>query len=170
MIVLRTLLCHFETSPKRILGHLLKIHIDCGANAKAFVLRPIPADGSNHLLPDVIDGVALALRILPAADNDLLRPRSGALFVADKAQIAHTIERVIACLARIVAVRPWRQSIWALDQASKRRALRQRHFTRGFAKVSPRCRFRTVQSAAEINPVQVPLHYLLFAELFFDSL
>src|SRR5947209_1052978 len=144
MIVFRTLLCRFETSPERILGHLLKIHIDCGANAKAFVLRPIPADGSNHLLPDVIDGVALALRILPAADNDLLRPRSGALFVADKAQIAHTIERVIACLARIVAVRPWRQSIWALDQARERRALRQRHFTRGLAKVPARRRFRSI--------------------------
>ena len=155
MIVIGMLFYLFEMSHERILGRLLQINIDGCADAKAFVLCPVPTYSSNDLLADVIDRVALALRVLPAANHDLLRSRGGASFPADQAEVTHPIKRVIAHLARIVAVRPWRQSIWALDQTRERGALRQRHFTRGLAKVSARRRFRTVQSAAEIDPVQI---------------
>src|ERR1051326_2230559 len=103
----------------------LPIYVDCGANAEAFIFRSVPTDGSNYLLSDVVDGVTLALRILSTANNDLLRSRSSALLAANKPKIAHAIERVIACLARIVAIRPRGQSVWALDQPGERRALRQ---------------------------------------------
>src|SRR5205823_10142204 len=63
-----------------------------------------------------------------------------------------------------------RQSVWAFDQASERGALRQRHLPRGFAEVPARGCLRSVQSAAEIDAVQIQLHDFLFPELLFDSL
>ena len=80
MIVFRTLLDRFEMSTERILRHLLEIDIDGRVNAKAFIHRAVPSYGRNHLLPDVIDRVALSLRVLPAADHDLFRSCSGAPF------------------------------------------------------------------------------------------
>ena len=47
-------------------------------------------------------------------------------------------------------------------------AFGQRHFARRFSKISARSRLRPVQTAAEINPVQVQLHDLLFAEMLLD--
>ena len=99
MIIIRTLFDLFETSPERIFGYLLEIDIDCRVNAKAFVFRPVPSDGGNNLLPNAIDRVALTLRVLSAANDDLFGPRSGASFATDQVKIAHAIERVIAHLA-----------------------------------------------------------------------
>src|SRR6266480_612322 len=115
MIVIGMLFYLFEMSHERILGRLLQLDIDGGADAKAFVLRPVPTYSSNDLLADVIDRVALALRVLPAADHDLLRSGGGAPFPADQAEVAHPIERVIAHFARIIAIGPRRQSVWTLD-------------------------------------------------------
>src|SRR5207245_9319251 len=49
------------------------------------------------------------------------------------------------------------------------RALGQRHVARRFAEVTTRRRFCAVEPAAEINPVQVKLHDLLFADRVFDA-
>ena len=154
--------------PQRFFRHLLQIGIDRRVNPKAFVHGAVPADGGDHLLADVIDRVGLSLRILPAADTTIFRLRAGALLAADKAEVAHPVERVIARLARAGAIGPGRQSVWALDQTGECRAFRQRHFTRRFAEITARRRFRSVQTAAEINPVQIELHDFLFAETFLD--
>src|SRR5438552_2982708 len=99
MIVTATLFDLFEMSPERILGNLLKIDVDGGVNAIAFVDCAVPAHCCDDLLTDVIDCVGLPLRVLPAADHDLFRARSRASFPADESQIAHPIEREIARLA-----------------------------------------------------------------------
>src|SRR5205807_7975141 len=155
VIILGTLLDRFEMSPERILRYLLEIDIDGRVNAKAFVHRAVPSYGGDDLLADIVDCVGLSLRVLPAPDDDLFRSRRGASFAADKAEVAHPIERKVAHLARIGAISPWRQSVWALDQTGERRAFRQRHFTRGLAKIPSRRCFRPVQPAAEIDPVQI---------------
>ena len=84
--------------------------------------------------------------------------------------VAHPIERVVARFARGRAIGPWRQSVWALDQACQGGAFCQRHFTGWFAKVPPRRCFRSVQAGAEIDPVQIQLHDFLFAEVVFNPL
>src|SRR4029077_17837109 len=165
MIVIGTLLDRFEMGPNRILRYLLEIDIDGGMNPKAFVHRPVPSYRSDDLLADIIDCVRLSLRVLPAANGDLFRSRSGASFAADEAKVAHPIEREVAHLARITAIAPWRQSIRALDETGERGAFRQRHFTRGLPEIASRRRFCPVQPATEINPVQIKLHDLLFPEL-----
>src|SRR5205823_13953627 len=150
VIIFRTLFNRFEMNTDRILRYLLEIDIDGRVNAKAFIHRAVPSYGRDHLLPDVIDRVRLSLRVLPAADGDLFRSCSGAPFAADKAEVAHPIERKVAHFARIIAIGPWRQSVWALDQTGQRGALRQRHFTRGHGKVPSRRSFRPVQAPAEL--------------------
>ena len=99
VIILRTLLNRFEMSTDRILRCLLEIDIDGRVNAKAFIHRAVPSYGRDHLLPDVIDRVRLSLRVLPAPDGDLFRSCSGAPFAADKAEVAHPIERKVAHFA-----------------------------------------------------------------------
>src|SRR5207245_6196034 len=99
MIVFRTLLHRFEMSPERILCYLLKTNVDSRVNAKAFVHRAVPSYGRDNLLADIIDCVGLALRILPAPNDDLFRSRSSASLAADEAEVAHPIERVVAYLA-----------------------------------------------------------------------
>ncbi len=141
MIVIGTLLDRFEMSPNRILRYLLEIDIDGRVNAKAFIHRAVPSYRGDDLLADIIDCVGLSLRVLPAADGDLFRSRSCASFTADKAKVAHPIERIVAHLARISAIAPWRQPIRAFDQTGERRALGQRHFTRGLAEIASRRRF-----------------------------
>src|SRR6267143_4470598 len=125
MIVIRTLLDRFEMSPNRILRYLLEIDIDGGVNPKAFVHRSVPSYGGDDLLTDIIDCIRLSLRVLPAANGDLFRSRSGASFAADEAKIAHPIQREVAHFARISAIAPWRQSIRAFYQTRQRRAFRE---------------------------------------------
>src|SRR6267378_5307354 len=114
MIVIGTLFDSFEIRSQGIFGYLLKIDIDCRVNPVAFVDRAVPSDGCDYLLTNVIDCVGLSLRVLPAPHNDFLAPCVSALFAADKANLAHPIERVVARFARGRAVCPWRQSVWAL--------------------------------------------------------
>src|SRR6266404_6825521 len=95
----RSGLDRFEMSPKRILSRLLQIDIDRAANAKTLVHRSVPSYGGNDLLADVIDGIGLSLCVLSVANRDLFRSRSCTPFTADEAQIAHSIECIVADLA-----------------------------------------------------------------------
>ena len=113
-----------------IFSDCLKIDIDSGVNAKTLIHRAVPADCGDHLLADVIDGVGLPLRVLPAPGDDLFRLRTGAPFAADEIEIAHAIERVIARVPRRGAICPGRQSIWALNQTGEGGAFRERHLPR----------------------------------------
>src|SRR4029077_3144056 len=61
-----------------------------------------------------------------------------------------------------------RQSVGALNQTSQGRAFRQREVPSMFAKITARRRFRPVKTAPEVDPVQIQLHDLLFAELLLD--
>src|SRR5438105_15793183 len=97
-----------EMIPERILRYLLEIDLDRGVNAKAFVHCAVPPDGGDDLLTDIIDGVGLSLRVLPAPNSDLFRSRSGASFAADKSEVAHPVQRKVAHLARVGAISPWR--------------------------------------------------------------
>ena len=91
MIVIGMLLYPLEVRAERILSHFLKINIDSGVNAKTLILRPVPSDGGDDLLANIIDRVALALRILPAADDDLFGSCAGTSFTADEVKIAHAV-------------------------------------------------------------------------------
>ena len=155
MIVIGSLFDLFEIRSQGIFGNFLKIDVDCRVNPVAFVDCAVPSDGCDHLLTNVIDCVSLPLRILPAPHNNFLASCVGALFAIDKANLAHPIERVVARFTRGRPVCPWRQSVWALDQACEGGAFCQRHFTGWFAKVPPRRCFRSVQAGAEIDPVQI---------------
>src|SRR5436309_12752918 len=138
MIVVGMMLDLFQMGLERIFRRPLQIDVNSGVYAIAFVDCAVPSHSCDHLLTNIIDCVSLALSVLPASDHDLLRPGSGALIVADKAEIAHTVERVIAYLARIVAIVPWRQSVRTLDQTRQCGAFSQRHFTRRLAEVPAR--------------------------------
>ena len=96
MVVVSILLNPVEIGPERILSNFLQIDIDGGVDTKAFVHRAVPSDCRDYLLADVIDRVGLSLRVLPIADDDLLRSRIGVLFTADEVKIAHPIERIVA--------------------------------------------------------------------------
>ena len=100
MIVAGVLFGTIEISTQRIFRHFLQIGVDGGANAKPFVHRPVPSDGRDHLLTNVINRVTLALRILTAADDNIFRLRARAFLAVDESKIAHPAERVIACFAR----------------------------------------------------------------------
>ena len=148
----------------------MEIDVNRCVNAITFVYRAIPSHGCDHLLADVIDGVSLALSVLPTPDRDLFGAGSCALFTADEPKIAHPVERKVPRLARVGPIRPWRKSVWALYQTGQRRALRQRHIARRLAKVPARGCFGSVHAATEINPVQIQLEDFLFAEIVFDAL
>ena len=64
-----------EMRSQRFLSDPLHFRIDRRVDPVTFIHRPVPADGGDDLLPDVIDRVGLALRALPAADRDLFRLR-----------------------------------------------------------------------------------------------
>ena len=78
-----------EMRSQRFLSDPLHFRIDRRVDPVTFIHRPVPADGGDDLLPDVIDGVGLALRALPAADRDLFRLRGFAAFAGDEPEIAH---------------------------------------------------------------------------------
>ncbi len=67
-----------------------------------------------------------------------------------------------------VAVRPGREFVRAFDQAGESGAFRERHLARRFVEVAARGRFRAVEPAAEIDPVQVKLHDFLLREIVLD--
>src|SRR5207244_11736517 len=113
-----------------IFSDCLKIDIDSGVNAKTLIHRAVPADCGDHLLTDVIDGVGLPLRVLPAPGDDLFRLRTGAPFATEEIQIAHEIERVIARVPRRSAIWPGRQCFCALNQTGEGGAFCEPSFTR----------------------------------------
>ena len=96
MIVIRMLFNLFEIRPERILGDFLKIDVDSRVNPKAFIHRAVPSDCRDYLLADIIDRVGLSLSVLPAPNDDFFRSRLGTSFAADKVEVAHPVERVIA--------------------------------------------------------------------------
>ena len=168
VLVTGRLLHLIEAGPERFLGRLLQLGIERGVNAIAFHHRLVPTHRRDHLLPDELHRIRLALGALSATDHDLLRPRHVALFGRDESQIAHPRQHHIARLARALLVRPGGKPIRALDQTREHRAFRQRHFARRFCKIAARRRFRAIEPAAEINPVQIQLHDLLFPEPILD--
>ena len=72
MIIIGMLLGSRETSAQRIFGGFLEIGVDCCVNTKTFIHGPVPADGLDDFLPDVIDSVALSLRVLPIARHEMV--------------------------------------------------------------------------------------------------
>ena len=99
MIVIGMLFNSVEIRAERILGSFLKIDIDCCVNPKALIHRAVPSNCGDYLLADVIDCISLSLSVLPAPNDDFFRSRLGASFAADKVEIAHPVERVIARFA-----------------------------------------------------------------------
>ena len=99
MIVIGMLFNLFEIRAERILGNFLKIDVNGCVNPKAFIHGAVPSDCGDYLLADVIDRVGLSLSVLPAPNDDFFCSRFGASFAADKVEIAHPVERVIARFA-----------------------------------------------------------------------
>ena len=119
VIVIGLLLGPLEILTQRFLGDFLQIGIDGGADAEAFIHRAVPADGIDHLLADVIDGVILPLRVLAIADDQLFALRAKPGLIVDQTEVAHPAESIVARVARGGAVRPRREAIRALDQPSE---------------------------------------------------
>ena len=138
-------------------------------NSETFIHRAVPADGIDDLLPNVIDGVVLTLRVLAVPNRQILRLRFGVFSAVDVTEIAHAGERVIARVARSGFVRPWRKPVWAFNQTRERGAFAQGKIARAFTEISARGRFRAVKPAAEINTVQVKLENLLLVEVVLNS-
>src|SRR6188472_2604267 len=107
MIVIGMFLHLLQVCLQRILSHALKVDVDRGVNAIAFVDCAIPTHGCNHLLANIINRVSLALSVLPTADRDLFGARRNALFMGDESIVAHSIKCEVACLARTSPVGPW---------------------------------------------------------------
>ena len=168
MAVTRMLLDRGEMFLQRFFRHPLQFRVDRGVNPVAFVHGAVPTDRGDDLLADVIHCVGLPLRILPVADHDLFRLSGVASLTRNESQIAHPDQRAISRLARGRLVSPRRKFIRALDQTGERGAFREGHVARRLPEVAARCRLRPVQSAAEIDPVQIQLHDFLFAEALFD--
>src|ERR1043166_7210888 len=137
-------------------------------DAEALVHGPVPTDRLDHFLPDIIDRVVLPLGILSISYDQFLRLRARPFAPVYQIQIAHSREDVVARLARRCPIGPRRQSVGALNQTSQGRTFRQREVPSMFAKITARCRFRSVETAPEVDPVQVQLHDFLFAELLLD--
>ena len=115
VIVPGMLLDLIEIFAQRFLGHFLQVGIDGGVNSKTFVHRPVPTDFGDDLLPDVIDRVVLALRVLAIAGHDFLRLCRSRVRAINETEIAHSSKRVIARITRLRAVAPRRQAIRAFD-------------------------------------------------------
>jgi hypothetical protein len=65
-------------------------------------------------------------------------------------------------------VAPGRKLVRALDQPGQGGAFRERHVARRFPKITARRRLGPVQSAAEVDAVEIQLHDLLFTEALLD--
>ena len=90
------------------------------------------------------------------------------MLAVDETEIAHPTQREIARFARCRPVRPGRKPVRTFDHAGQSRAFRQRHLARRFIEITARGRFRAIEPAAEINPVQIQLHDFLLPEMLFD--
>ena len=106
MIIIGMLLGSRETSAQRIFGGFLEIGVDCCVNTKTFIHGPVPADGLDDFLPDVIDSVALSLRVLPIAHHEIFCLCGRIFRAVDKLQVAHAPKHVIARLARCGPICP----------------------------------------------------------------
>src|SRR5947209_19269605 len=94
---------------------------------RSFVHRAVPTDGTDDLLPDIIDGVILALRVLTISDYEFLRLRRRKVRVVNVTEVTHTSEHIITRFTRSSLVRPRRQPVRTFDQAGQSRAFAQRH-------------------------------------------
>src|ERR1700730_17736386 len=108
MIVTGMLLGLIETLAQRFFRHFLQIGINRCVNTEAFVHGPIPSDGCDYLLTDVIDRVGLSPRIWPSADENILGFRRRRFGPVNQTKVSHAIEYVVARFARRGFVRPGR--------------------------------------------------------------
>ena len=115
MIVTGMLLRFVEILAQRFFRDFLQFAVDRGVNAKAFVHGAVPSDRVDHLLPDIINRVVLALRVLPISDHQILRLGRGAIGAVDETEIAHASKRVVSRIARSRLVRPRREPVRAFD-------------------------------------------------------
>src|SRR5205823_10661257 len=65
-------------------------------------------------------------------------------------------------------VRPGRKPIRTFDDAGQSRAFYQRHLSRRFIEITARGCLRAIESATEIDSVQIQLHDFLFIEMLLD--
>ena len=98
MIVTGCLFGRVELCAQRFFGHVLQVGIDCRVDPEAIAHRPVPADGCDDLLPDVIDRVILPARVLPVADDQFFCLRASVLRVVDETKLAHSSEDEVARL------------------------------------------------------------------------
>ena len=147
----------------------MQIGIDGGVDAEPFIHRAIPSRRLNHLLPDVIDRVGLSLRVLSITDDDIVRLCLGAVLAIDESKIAHAGKCNIARFPRCCPIGPRRQPIWAFDDAGERRAFYQRHLACRFIEITAGGCLRPIESAPEINSVQIQLHDFLFVVSLLDA-
>src|SRR5437762_14310806 len=66
-------------------------------------------------------------------------------------------------------VRPGRKPIRTFDDAGQSRAFYQGHLSRRFIEITARGCLRAVESATEIDSVQIQFHDFLFIEMLLDS-
>src|SRR5947209_14688384 len=59
---------------------------------RSFVHRAVPTDGTDDLLPDIIDGVILALRVLTISDYEFLRLRRRKVRVVNVTEVTRSEE------------------------------------------------------------------------------
>ena len=109
------LLRFIETLAKRFLSDFLEVAVDGCVNTKPFVHRAVPTDGTDDLLPDIIDGVVLALRVLTISDCEFLRLRRRKIRVVNVTEVAHASEHIITRFTRSSLVRPRRQPVRTFD-------------------------------------------------------
>ena len=91
------------------------------------------------------------------------------MLTRDESQLPHAPEDEIPRFGGVVGVVKWRERLGALEESRQIGALADGHVGGIFSEIPLRGRFRTIEAAAEIDAVQVVLHDLLLAEIFFDA-
>ena len=164
------LLLDFQQNLARgAVGRLLQIGIQCRVDTVSAIHRALEAQSLDDLLPDQLDGVADFKGIRPLHGSQRRGELLLVLFARDESQLAHAPKDEIPRFGGVVGVVEWRERLGALEESRQIGALADCHVGGIFSEIPLRGRFSTIEPAAEIDAVQVVLHDLLLAEIFFDA-
>ena len=159
-----------EIPPQGPLRRLLHPGVDRGVDPHAIIHRPVEAERRNRLLADQVHGIGDLVWIRPLADKEIQLHGRVVLLTRDQVQFPHPPQDEVPDLLRPGMIVPGGKGIGTLEKPRQHRAFPDRKILGWFSEISACRRLHPVETAAEIDTVQVELHDLFLREMILDPL
>ena len=155
---------------KRTLSGHLHLPVEGCLDPHPLVHRPIVAERGDRLLSHQIDRVGDPVGIRPFTDGKGGVDGCLVFLACDQVHLPHPGQHEITNLLGSLRVVPGGEGVRTLEQSRQHRTFTRGEFLGGFPEIPARRRLHPVETAAEVDTVQVEFHDLLLGEMILDAL